>query len=188
MRFKEKDILRTMETNSIVFFNSLDYPKLPHRPIIAAWQIINPENIGNMIRLADNIGAKEVFILGNDFQLRMSSIKKTAGLSYNNIKLSFITPEDFFTTLHPDYQLVAIETSEDSTNIYTESLPEKIVFLLGNERRGLPDEILQRCKQKVHIPMTGECKSMNVSHALSVALFEWQRQILFSASTLTKNK
>jgi TrmH family RNA methyltransferase len=27
--------------------------------------------------------------------------------------------------------------------------------------------------------MTGKCKSMNVSHALSVALFEWQRQMLF---------
>ncbi len=139
-----------------------------------------------MIRLADNIGAEEVFILGEEFQLRMSSIKKTAGLSYNNIKLTFIAPDDFFTKIHPDYQLVAIETSEDSTNIYTELLPKKIVFLLGNERRGLPDDILHKCTKKVHIPMTGGCKSMNVSHALSVSLFEWQRQILFSATKQTK--
>ena len=182
MRFKEKDILRTMETNSIVFFNSQDYPKLMHKPIIAAWQIINPENIGNMIRLADNIGAEEVFILGKEFQLRMSSIKKTAGLSYNNIKLTFIAPEDFFIKIQSDYQLIAIETSEDSTNIYTEMLPEKIAFLLGNERSGLPEEILKKCTRKVHIPMTGNCKSMNVSHALSVSLFEWQRQMLFNST------
>lgn len=168
-----------METNSNAFFDNQKYPELSGKPVIAAWQIINPENIGNMLRLADNVGAEDVFILGTNFQLRMSSIRKTAGLSFNNVRLTFISPEDFFDQLNPDIKLVAIETSEDSTNIFTTELPEKIIFLLGNERNGLPDEILQKCAFKVHIPMTGKCKSMNVSHALSVALFEWQRQMLF---------
>lgn len=179
MRFKEKDILRTMETNSVVFFNAQSYQELPNKPIIAAWQIINPENIGNLIRLADNVGAEDVYILGEDFHLRMSSIRKTAGLSFNHVQLSFITPENFFSRLNPEYQLVAIETSNESTNIFTTDLPEKIVFLLGNERNGLPDDLLDKCNSQVHIPMTGKCKSMNVSHALAVALFEWQRQMLF---------
>ena len=182
MYLKEKDIPRTMETNSIVFFNDRKYPELLGKPVVAAWQIINPENIGNMIRLADNVGAEEVFILGTDFQLRMSSIKKTAGLSFSNVRLTFISPEDFFDQLNPEAQLAAIETSEDSTNIFTTNLPENIIFLLGNERNGLPEEILQKCSLKVHIPMTGKCKSMNVSHALSVTLFEWQRQMLFGGS------
>jgi tRNA G18 (ribose-2'-O)-methylase SpoU len=168
-----------METNSIVFFKDSKYPELTNKPIIAAWQIINPENIGNLIRLADNIGAEQVFILGEDFQLRMASIKKTAGLSFDRIQLSFLAPEVFFNQLSIEYQLVAIETCEDSTNIYTEKLPEKIVVIVGNERNGLPEEILKKCSRKVHIPMTGSCKSMNVSHALAVALFEWQRQMLF---------
>jgi tRNA G18 (ribose-2'-O)-methylase SpoU len=168
-----------METNSIAFFNDQKYPELSCKPVIAAWQIINPENIGNMIRLADNLGAEDVFILGADFQLRMSSVKKTAGLSFSNVRLTFISPEDFFDQLSPDAQLVAIETCGESTNIFNTELPEKIIILLGNERNGLPDEILRKCSLKVHIPMTGKCKSMNVSHALSVALFEWQRQMLF---------
>lgn len=180
MYFKEKDIPRTMETNSIVFFNDVHYQQLPNQPIIAAWQIINPENIGNMIRLADNIGAAQVFILGTNFQLRMASIKKTAGLSFANVKLSFVSPEDFLAQLPADYTLAAIETCRDSQNIFQCSLPDKIAFLLGNERHGLPEEILQKCSLKIHIPMTGKCKSMNVSHALGTALFEWQRQMLFS--------
>lgn len=171
-----------IETNSVAFFNDQKYPELEVKPVIAAWQIINPENIGNIIRLADNVGAEDVFILGTDFQLRMASIKKTAGLSFNNVRLTFISPEDFFDQLSSDVQLAAIETSTDSTNIFTTNLPEKAIFLLGNERNGLPDEILQKCSLKVHIPMTGKCKSMNVSHALSVALFEWQRQMLFRES------
>jgi len=171
-----------METNSVVFFDGQKYPELARKPVVAAWQIINPENIGNIIRLADNIGAEDVFILGSEFQLRMSSIKKTAGLSFNNVRLTFISPEDFFDRLNPGAQLVAIETCEDSTNLFTTQLPENIIFLLGNERNGLPEEILQKCSLKLHIPMTGKCKSMNVSHALSVALFEWQRQMLFGKS------
>jgi len=180
LRFKEKDILRTMETNSVVFFTEKHYPAPLHRPIIAAWQIINPENIGNLIRLADNVGATHVYILGEDFQLRMSAIKRTAGLSFANVKLNFISPEQFFGEMDPEYQLVAIETSEKSTNIFATQLPEKIILLLGNERNGLPEKILEKCQFQIHIPMTGKCKSMNVSHALSVALFEWQRQVLFS--------
>ena len=168
-----------METNSIAFFTDRIYPELSQKPIVAAWQIINPENIGNMIRLADNVGAEEVFILGSDFQLRMSSIKKTAGLSFNNVRLTFISPEDFFAQLSPEFQLAAIETCGDSTNLFTTQLPKNIIFLLGNERNGLPEDILQKCSIKLHIPMTGKCKSMNVSHALSVTLFEWQRQMLF---------
>jgi TrmH family RNA methyltransferase len=179
LRFKEKDILRTMETNSVVFFTEKHYPEPLHKPVIAAWQIINPENIGNLIRLADNVGATHVYILGEDFQLRMSSIKKTAGLSFDHVTLIFISPERFFDGINSEYQLVAIETSEKSTNIFVTPLPEKIVLMLGNERNGLPEEILEKCHLHVHIPMTGKCKSMNVSHALSVALFEWQRQVLF---------
>lgn len=168
-----------METNSVAFFQDQKYPELNFRPVIAAWQIINPENIGNLIRLADNVGATEVFILGDDFNLRMSSIKKTAGLSFKNIRLSFMPSESFFEQIDPEYQLVAIETSQHSTNIFSTKLTEKIAIILGNERNGLPEEILNKCHLQVHIPMTGKCKSMNVSHALSVALFEWQRQMLF---------
>jgi TrmH family RNA methyltransferase len=168
-----------MGTNSVAFFSNQKYPELSFRPVVAAWQIINPENIGNLIRLADNVGALEVYILGEDFNLRMSSIKKTAGLSFNHIRLTFISPDHFFKQHDPDYQLVAIETSTESTNIYTTKLPEKIIYILGNERNGLPENILNKCNLQVHIPMTGKCKSMNVSHALSVALFEWQRQMLF---------
>lgn len=179
MHFKEKDNLRTMETNSVVFFSTQSYDKLPNPPVVAAWQIINPENIGNLIRLADNLGTEDVFVLGHDFHLRMSSIKKTAGLSFSNVRLHFVSPEEFFTRLDPDYHVVAIETSEDSVNVFLQELPEKVAFLLGNERSGLPDDLLQRCEKKLHIPMTGRCKSMNISHALAVVLFEWQRQMLF---------
>ncbi len=169
-----------METNSVAFFQSEDYPELPAKPIIAAWQIQNPGNIGSLMRLADNLGTNQLFILDNENPKRESSIKKTAGLSYKNVKLSFISFTEFINLLPTDYQLTAIETSANSKNIYTTQLPDNIAFIVGNEKYGLPEDILNQCQNTVHIPMTGLCKSMNVSHALAVSIFEWQRQQLFS--------
>ena len=176
---QNKGIIIRMETNSVAFFQSEDYPDLPHNPIIAAWQIINPGNIGSLMRLADNLGSDKIYILDNENPKRESAIKKTAGLSYQNVQLEFISFTDFIAKLPKDFQLTAIETSSNSKNIFTAQLPGKIAFILGNEKHGLPDEILKKCDQAIHIPMTGKCKSMNVSHALSVCLFEWQRQQFF---------
>lgn len=168
-----------METNSVDFFRENPYPGLVAKPVLAAWQLINPGNIGSLVRLADNVGAEEVWIIGDHFQLRESAIKKTGGLSMNNVSLKFLSSGAFFECLPPYYSLIAVETSEQSTNIYQAKLPEKVVFLVGNEKSGIPDEVLERCSSTLHIPMTGKCKSMNVSHAMAVVLFEWQRQMLF---------
>lgn len=169
-----------METNSIVFFKQQPVPPLPSKPIIAAWQVKTPGNIGSLLRLADNIGAEKVFIIDNDQEKRLSAIKKTAGISFNRVALQFVAPEIFLTQIPEGYQLVAIETSSNAENIYRAKLPAKAVFLLGSEKHGIPPEQIAQCHQTVFIPMPGQCKSMNISHALSVALFEWQRQMVFS--------
>ena len=169
-----------METNSVVFFRSKDYPALPVCPIVSAWNIKSPENVGSLMRLVDNVGGKELFLLDDEIPKRLSSVRKTAGLSFANIRLNAVSAESFFDKLAEGYSVVAIETSENSKNIFEVELPHEIVFLLGSESHGLPDDLLEKCHQVVHIPMTGKCKSMNVSHALAVTLFEWQRQQLFN--------
>ncbi len=74
-------------------------------------------------------------------------------------------------------RLVILETCSGSTNIFETKLPKKIILLGGNESHGLPADILEKSKCKIFIPMPGGSKSMNVSHALTVAAFEWYRQI-----------
>ena len=169
-----------METNSVAFFKSQDYPELSHKPLVAAWKIKTPGNVGSLMRLVDNVGGDTLFLLDDENPKREASIKKTAGLSYKNVKLVYLGSDEFFSSIPEDYQPVAVETNDESTNIFTTRLPGKVLFLLGSEIHGLREGLIARCDQSVHIPMTGKCKSMNISHALSVALFEWQRQQLFA--------
>lgn len=169
-----------METNSVAFFQTQDYPELTQKPIVAAWKVKNPQNVGSLMRLVDNAGGDTLILLDDENSKRESSIRKTAGLSFKNVKLVFLSSEDFFQTIPADCQVVAIETSDESTNIFEIQLPDNVAFLLGSEMHGLPENLILKCNQSVHIPMTGKCKSMNISHALAVGLFEWQRQQLFA--------
>ncbi len=57
-------------------FSDNNVPKDYSAPIIVGYQIKTPENLGNIIRLADNFSAKKVFFITNDENPRNSRIKK----------------------------------------------------------------------------------------------------------------
>lgn len=147
-------------------------------PIVVAYNIKTPENIGNIIRLAGNTACKEVLFVTEDDNIRSSKIKKTALSAYNAVKWSFCKEEDLKDKIPSDYKWIAIETSSDSKNIYKVKLPNKVALIVGNEINGIESTVLDKCHEIIHIPLLGSVTSMNVSHALAIALFEWQRQTL----------
>ncbi len=167
-----------METNSVSFFANHQTKSVPQNNelILAVWEIGNPGNAGQIIRLAHNVGAKKVLFINNKTDFRESKIKKTAGFSFEQMSWEFISYENFSEVLKDKFQLVVLETCEGSKSIYESGFPEKTVLLAGSESHGIPPEIIEQSKLQIHIPMPGGCKSMNVSHALSVTAFEWYRQ------------
>lgn len=157
-------------------FGEISSPSDFNTPIIVGYQIKTPENLGNIIRLADNFSAREVFFVTNDENPRTSRIKKTASSSYNSINWSFCKEEELDSILPQNYKWIAIETSSDSENIYKLDFPEKVVLIVGNEISGINPRLLDKCYKITHIPLHGNNTSMNVSHALAVALSELQRK------------
>ncbi len=147
-------------------------------PLIIAVKIKTPQNIGNIIRLADNIGCEKIIFIDNKPYPKVSKIKITASSSLNSVKWEFLSPDEIKDIIPNNYTVYAVETSADSENIYDISFSKKSVFIVGNEIRGIDNDILKLSDKIIHIPMTGKNKSMNVSHAFSVVLFEWLRQQL----------
>lgn len=156
------------------------YERLPH-PILIADHLMTPDNLGAMIRLADNIGASEVCFLGNEEEHRLGKVRRAAASSRDNIRWYFSEETDLHKIVPKGKKIVAIETANNATCIYDTPLPEDIAFIVGNERNGLSDGLLDQCDMVVYIPVPGPTRSLNVSHAAAVALFEWQRQMLHSA-------
>jgi putative hydrolase of the HAD superfamily len=153
------------------------YKRLPH-PILIADHLMTPDNLGAMIRLADNIGASEVCFLGNEEEHRLGKVRRAAASSRDNIRWYFSEETDLHKIVPKGKKIVAIETANNATCIYDTPLPEDIAFIVGNERNGLSDGLLDQCDMVVYIPVPGPTRSLNVSHAAAVALFEWQRQML----------
>ena len=153
------------------------YERLPH-PVLIADHLMTPDNLGAMIRLADNIGASEVCFLGNEEEHRLGKVRRAAASSRDNIRWYFSEETDLHQIVPKGKKIVAIETANNATCIYDTPLPEDIAFIVGNERNGLSDGLLEQCDMVVYIPVPGPTRSLNVSHAAAVALFEWQRQML----------
>ncbi len=153
------------------------FERVPH-PMVIADHLMTPDNIGAMIRLADNIGALEVCFLGKEDEHRLGKVRRAAASSRDNIRWYFSVETDLHKIVPKGKAIVAIETSDNATCIYDTPLPEDVAFIVGSERNGLSDELLDQCDMVVYIPVPGPTRSLNVSHAAAVALFEWQRQML----------
>ena len=152
------------------------YQRVP-RPMLIADHLLTPDNIGAMIRLADNIGATEVCFMGREEDHRLGKVRRAAASSRDNIKWYFSEETDLRKIVPDGKQIVAIETADNATCIYDTQLPENAAFIVGSESHGLSDDLLAQCDQVVYIPVPGPTRSLNVSHAAAVALFEWQRQM-----------
>ncbi len=152
------------------------FEQVPH-PILIADHLLTPDNIGAMIRLADNIGASEICFLGNEDEHRLGKVRRAAASSRDNIRWYFSEETDLHKIVPEGKTIVAIETADNATCIYETQLPENVAFIVGSESYGLNEELLAQCDMVVYIPVPGPTRSLNVSHAAAVALFEWQRQM-----------
>jgi len=77
-----------------------------------------------------------------------------------------------------DYQpLYALEITSESKDIFQTELSGMFSIVVGNERQGISQELLDICSAAIHVPMYGGNGSMNVAHALAIALYEWRRQM-----------
>jgi len=66
--------------------------------------------------------------------------------------------------------------SEEAENIYDLDFTEKIAIVMGNENRGISEEMINSVDKHIYIPMRGMIQSLNVSVATAVTLYEAQRQ------------
>ncbi len=165
-------------TNSVRFFKEKNYSlsESINPPIIITDNLRTPENLGQIIRLAGNIGCKKVLAINEDNVFRVSRIKRMAEVAGKVIDWEFCTKEEALEQISTNYKIVALETASTSENIFNAELPQNIALVVGNESKGISDFWLNKADYLYHIPMTGKIKSLNVSHATSVFLFEWLRR------------
>lgn len=166
-----------LNLNSNNFFQQKSYAiKHSFRPIIITDNLKTPENIGQIIRLAGNIGCEDVLVVNDSERPRLSKIKRMGEVAGPVVNWQFCTSDELFSHIPEGYILTALETAPQSTNLFNTTLPQKMALIVGNEINGISPLLLQKVEVSIHIPVTGNVKSLNVSHAAAVCLFEWLKQ------------
>lgn len=74
------------------------------------------------------------------------------------------------------YALVGLEQTEASVSLYEFAFPRRTALVVGNERTGLDDDVLELMDRLVEIPVYGLPYSHNVATATAMALYEYCRQ------------
>ena len=158
-------------------------------PIIIAAGLQIPENIGSTLRLADAAGSQRViFINDGDTFRQQKRIHRIARNTEQLVNWEVWAADKFIESSASFQPLIALELTTDSTSIFENDLPGNCALMIGSERYGIPPHLLAECQRAAHIPMYGVNGSMNVTHALAIALFEWRRQHTGSASPPSSQK
>ncbi|MDE2235718.1 MAG: tRNA (cytidine(34)-2'-O)-methyltransferase [Gammaproteobacteria bacterium] len=137
-----------------------------------------PPNTGNIIRLCANAGAMLHLIHPLGFELSEARVKR-AGLDYHDMACVREYPDlDAFYREQWLLRMFTISTRAD--NCYANiKFADGDAFLFGPETRGLPQSLLESVPsdQRLRIPMRPHNRSLNLSNAVAVVLYEaWRQQ------------
>lgn len=137
-----------------------------------------PPNTGNIIRLCANTGVSLHLIEPLGFPLDDEKLKRS-GLDYHEYVKVVMHKNWFFCKNHfKNQRIIAIET-DGELNYDKISYNANDVLLFGSETKGLPKEILDEVAIKVKIPMVKNQRSINLSNAVAIVLFEAWKQLKF---------
>ena len=140
-----------------------------------------PPNTGNIIRLCANTGTKLHLIEPLGFEMDEPRLKR-AGLDYG--EFADVAVHDSLkaclAAIGPR-KLYALST-RGVTNYSTPEFSEGDAFLFGPETRGLPAEVLESLppEQRLRIPMQQNIRSLNLSNAAAIVIYEAWRQAGFA--------
>lgn len=137
-----------------------------------------PPNTGNIIRLCANTGSQLHLIKPLGFEMDDKRLRR-AGLDYHEFASirQYDSFDEYLQANNPG-QIFACTTK--ATKSYTDvSYQDGDCLLFGPETRGLPQQLRQAetVTDAIRIPMQAESRSLNLSNAVAIILFEaWRQQ------------
>jgi TrmH family RNA methyltransferase len=143
--------------------------------------IRDPGNLGTIIRLADWFGIKNILCSEDTVDLyNPKTIQATMG-AIARIRLHYGNLPDYLQRA-TEMEIPVYGTFLEGENIYYAPLSPNGIIVMGNEGKGISNDVEPFIQHKIHIPnfpadqMTSE--SLNVAMATSITCSEFRRQML----------
>lgn len=144
---------------------------------VALYEPEIPPNTGNIMRLCANTGCRLHLIHPLGFSLDEKQVRR-AGMDYRD--LAVVQEHESFAAFNRfilGKRVFALSTKASCAYTETQFQPDD-VLLFGPETRGLPEVLLASLPDelKLRVPMLPDSRSLNLSNAVAVVVYEALRQ------------
>ena len=134
-------------------------------------------NLGTIIRIADWFGIEHIFCSKNTVDVFNPKVIQATMGSITRVKVFYLDLPVFFkkiTKEKKDFNIYG--TFLEGKNIYKNKLSDKGFIIMGNEGKGINDNLLEFINQKITIPSfsLNEVESLNVSVATAIICAEFK--------------
>ncbi len=139
-------------------------------------------NVGAIFRTADGAGVEKMVLVGytpapvDRFGRAEPKIAKTSLGASATVPWQAVTSYDealalLATYTQDGYTIVAVEQGKDSVLLHDFTVPEKVIYIFGNEIDGVAAELLAVSDTVLELPMAGMKESLNVSVTAGIVLY-----------------
>ena len=140
--------------------------------------VFDPHNISAVMRTCDAVGVQELYVLNTKIARHKKWGAKSSSSAAKWLTVyQFENAEECFTELRKKYsKILTTHLSSDALNLYEIDLTEPVALVFGNEHSGVSEEIRNLADGNFIIPQSGIIRSLNISVACAVTLYEAYRQ------------
>lgn len=133
-------------------------------------------NVGSIFRTSDGAAVTHLHLCGITPTPDQPKVAKTALGS--ELTLAWTQHWDTLTAMDQlkqrGFRILGLEGARDSCSLFNFSISDQnqpVALVVGNEITGLDPAVLNFCDARIHIPMYGNKKSLNVATAFGVAIY-----------------
>lgn len=140
--------------------------------------VFDPHNVSAVMRTCDAVGIQDIFILNNRIPPHKKWGYRSSSTAAEWLTIhQFTQVEECFNELRTRYKKIYTTYLSDSAcDVYDLNMTESVALIFGNERFGVSDEIRKLADGDFAIPQVGIIKSLNISVAVAITLYEAYRQ------------
>lgn len=142
--------------------------------IVALDALRDPGNLGTIIRLCDWFGVQELVCSQDTADCYNPKVVQATMGSLARVQVHYLSLSEYLSKT----QLPIYGGFMDGNNVYSEELPKNAIVVMGNEGKGISEEIIQKITHKISIPRFGntqKTESLNVATATAILLSEFRR-------------
>jgi tRNA (guanosine-2'-O-)-methyltransferase len=140
--------------------------------------VFDPHNISAVMRTCDAVGIQDVYVLNHKIPPHRKWGAKSSSSAAKWLTIhQFTDANECFAALRKTFKKIyTTHLSSDAVSLHELNLTEPVALVFGNEHSGVSEEIIGMADGNFIIPQVGIIKSLNISVACAVTLYEAYRQ------------